>query len=145
MKERMKRKPFLQPCCLVLAQKKSKYYSSISCLGTGKVEILQYYLTACRAFVTRLRTEKSKYHNTISWHAAPLVAINKYKSQNLSLTKYFITTLLLVFANITEFKDGWLSESDLIVSCLAEFFFQHLRDVRNLLLNPGWVSSWQQA
>jgi len=116
MKERMKRKPFLQPCCLVLAQKKSKYYSSISCLGTGKVEILQYYLTACRAFVppigtekveilqyyltacrafaTRLRTEKSKYHNTISWHAAPLVAINKYKSQNLSLTKYFITTLL---------------------------------------------------
>jgi hypothetical protein len=96
MKERMKRKPFLQPCCLVLAQKKSKYYSSISCLGTGKVEILQYYLTACRAFVTRLRTEKSKYHNTISWHAAPLVAINKYKSQNLSLTKYFITTLLQI-------------------------------------------------
>jgi hypothetical protein len=94
MKERMKRKPFLQPCCLVLAQKKSKYYSSISCLGTGKVEILQYYLTACRAFVTRLQTEKSKYHNTISRHAAPLVAINKYKSQNLSLTKYFITTLL---------------------------------------------------
>ena len=42
MKERMKRKPFLQPCCLVLAQKKSKYYISISCLGTGKVEILQF-------------------------------------------------------------------------------------------------------
>jgi hypothetical protein len=38
----MKRKPFLQPCCLVLAQKKSKYYISISCLGTGKVEILQF-------------------------------------------------------------------------------------------------------
>ena len=101
MKERMKRKPFLQPCCLVLAQKKSKYYSSISCLGTGKVEILQYYLTACRAFVTRLQTEKSKYHNTISRHAAPLVAIKKYKSRNLSLTKYFITTLLSkTFINI---------------------------------------------
>ena len=44
----------LQPCCLVLAQKKSKYYSSISCLGTRKVEILQYYLTACRALVVRV-------------------------------------------------------------------------------------------
>ena len=37
----------------------------------GKDEMLQYHLTACRAFVTRLRAEKSKYHNTIPRHAAP--------------------------------------------------------------------------
>ena len=71
------------------------FLAELDVSGIGKAEKLQYYLIPCRPLVTRLRTEKSKYHTHNSRHAAPLVAIRKYKSRKLSLTKYFITTLLV--------------------------------------------------
>jgi hypothetical protein len=44
----------------------STFLAELVVFDIGKVEISQYYLT-------RLRTEKSKYHTYNSWHAAPLV------------------------------------------------------------------------
>ena len=75
-----------------LRTEKSKYYTYNSRHAAPLVAIS----TACRALVARSWTEKSKYHTCNSRHAAPLVAIRKSKSRNLPLTKYFITTLLVI-------------------------------------------------
>ena len=61
----------------------STFLAELVVFDIGKVEISQYFLT-------RLRTEKSKYYNYNSWHA---------KSQNITVVSHGMPRLRYPIAN----------------------------------------------